>query len=342
MLKVYYGKLYKDKRYLEILNPNLGFRERNNVFGDKDIFDDFNKSVLEIVDNPELCDFIIIPHNYYYIDKVDDYIKEFVDLSNKFNKKIIIFSTNDSTSYINIPNSIIFRMSQYLSRKKDNEIIMPAYSTDLSYGNEIMYREKRKIPIIGFCGWASVNGLFNKIIFWFKNTFILKGTHRLGLYFRIKMIKLLNKSKLVKNNFIIRSSYSANKNTISIDPIKARHEYIENIKDSDFVLAPKGDGNFSVRFYEILSLGRIPILIDTDCPLPLDKDIDYSKFIIKVSYKDIKNIDKIISDFYDKISNEEWINMQRRAREAFEKYLRIDSFFRFIFTKDNIIKYTSK
>ena len=341
MIKVYCDKLIPNKRYLEILNPNFGFRKRKNIFDEKDIFDDFINPIFEIVEDPDLADFLLIPYNYFFIQDNRQYIRDFIDLSNKFSKKIIVFAIGDSTRYIDIPNSIILRTSQYLSKKRSNEIIIPAYATDLSYGKEIFYRDKAGIPIIGFCGWAKTNGILNKFIFWYKNKFILNGPYRLGLFFRKKSIKILNKSHLIKTNFIIRKSYSANKNTIGLDPIVARKEYINNIVESDFILSPKGDGNFSVRFYETLSLGRIPILIDTDCPLPLDKDIDYNRFILRVSYKDIDNLDKIISDFYSHISDDEWIKMQKTARAMFDQYLRIDVFFRYIFTKENLDKYTS-
>ncbi len=340
MIKVYCGKLYPDKRYLEILNPNFGFRKRKNIFDDRDIFDDFINPIFEIEEDPDLADFLLIPHNYFFIQDNKQYIRDFIDLSNKYSKKIIVFAIGDSTRYIDIPNSVILRTSQYLSKKRSNEIIIPAYATDLSYGKEILYRNKADIPIIGFCGWAETNGLLAKLIFWYKNTFILDGPYRLGLFFRKKVIEILARSRLLKTNFIIRKSYSANKNTIGLDPIIARKEYIKNMIESDFILTPKGDGNYSVRFYEALSLGRIPILIDTECPLPLDKDIDYNKFILRVSYKDIDNLDNIISDFYNRLSNDEWIEMQKTARAMFDQYLRIDVFFRYIFTKENLDKYT--
>ena len=97
--------------------------------------------------------------------------------------------------------------------------------------------------------------------------------------------------------------------------------------NSDFVLCPKGDGNYSVRFYEALSLGRIPILIDTDMVLPLEETLDYSKFILRVDHADMHRLEDIVADFYEALSNEEFQAMQMEAREAFATHLRYDSFF---------------
>ena len=84
MIKVYCGKLYPDKRYLEILNPNFGFRKRKNIFDDRDIFDDFINPIFEIEEDPDLADFLLIPHNYFFIQDNKQYIRDFIDLSNKY------------------------------------------------------------------------------------------------------------------------------------------------------------------------------------------------------------------------------------------------------------------
>ncbi len=335
LFKVYCGSLIPNLEYLEILNPNFGFKRRKNIFGDKDVFDDFSEKIIDVVDDPAESDFILIPHSIFRVNKNSEYINGLVKISKDFSKKIIIFAIGDSREVIDIPNSIIVRTSQYKSLKKDNEIIVPAYATDLSYEKPFEFRKKSAKPVIGFCGWANINGLGAKFSFFIKNSFILSGAFKQGIYFRIKAIDIFNKSKLVIPNFIIRSSYSASEKTIELDAIKAREEYRNNMIQSDFILAPKGDGNFSVRFYEALSLGRVPILIDTDCPLPMEEKIDYSKFVLKVDHKDINKIDKIVADFYSNLSDDEWLNMQREAKKVFDQYLRIDVFLRYIFNYEN-------
>ena len=341
LLKIYLTELIPNISYLEILNPNLGFKKRKNIFGDKDIFDDFTEPIVQIVNDAFSADFILVPHNYFSIKNNEQYIRNVIDLSKKYSKKIILFAIGDSAENIDIPDCIILRMSQYARQKQRNEIIIPAYATDLSYGLFVSTRNKMTIPVIGFCGWASMSNLKNNIIFWIKNSLKISSPYRSGLYFRKKVISVLNKSSLIKTNFIIRDSYGANERTVKLDPKLTREEYRNNMIDSDFILAPKGDGNYSVRFYEALSLGRIPILIDTDCPLPLGKEIDYSRFILKVSYKDIDKMDKIVADFYSKLSSEQWLIMQKEAKRVFDEQLRIDVFFRYIFTKENLVKYSS-
>ncbi|MEK7172576.1 MAG: exostosin family protein, partial [Patescibacteria group bacterium] len=222
---------------------------------------------------------------------------------------------------------------------KPNEIIMPAYVEDLSGSDGMQLRSKSRRPIVGFCGWADFENSRQKIFFYLKravldvqNLFFGRPVvvRRRGLWFRKKVLHALESSSLVEANFIIRNSFSGHVATIKNSPEEARKEYIDNISNSDFTLAVKGYGNFSLRFYETLSLGRIPLFINTDCVLPLEDRIDYRDFVVFIDYKNLNQVDKIVADFYENMTGEKFIEMQKRAREVFEKYLRIDAFFALI------------
>ena len=108
--------------------------------------------------------------------------------------------------------------------------------------------------------------------------------------------------------------------------------------DSDFCLSVKGDGNASVRFYEILSLGRIPLFIDTESLLPFEDKIDYRSLMPWVDYKNIKDAPRIASQFYQSISNEDFKSIQMKLREIYQKYLRMDSFFKEVFKNPEELK----
>lgn len=329
MIKIFIGNLLSNIPPTEILYPNLGNKEYINPFGEK-VFSSFTVPIVEIVETPELADYLCVPHNYNYLKKNQEYISNFVGLSEKHSKKILVFFPGDSDEEISIPNSIIFRNSKYKYEKKKNEIIMPAYAVDLGQKYGLEYRGKGPIPVVGFCGWASYGSLTGWLSYFIKcilNTPVVKKP---GLYFRRKALTALSTSEKVKTNFVIRSSYSGSEKTLTIDPKIARKEYVENMKNSELILAPKGDGNFSVRFFEALSLGRIPLLIDTDCSLPLENEINYRELIFKVDHSKIKELASKVSEFYAEISEEEYLVRQKKCREVFEKYLKIESFFAYV------------
>lgn len=305
-----------------------------------------NKKFFNLVEDPTTADYFLLPHNYFYI-KDKKYINDFELLAQKNNKKILIFSYGDSDADIIMPNSIVFRTSQYLYKIKKNELIMPAIADDLFVG-EVSYRQKGDKALVGFCGWAGYENpkrhMIEKIksmLILFKAKFINKNFffHDRGIIFRIRAIKYLSQSSLILNNFIIRKTFSGNEKTRKVDPIVAKNEYIQNILNSDISLAVKGDGNFSIRFYEILSLGRIPLFVDTNCRLPLEDVINYDDFMFKIDARNIKNIASIVRDLYNRTSDDHFVEMQKNARLTFEEYLRVDRYFDFVLSTDFLKKY---
>lgn len=334
MLNIYIHKKIENMSHLNLLNYHFG----KNSFG-KDRSGDkaielLNKQFFNLVDSAKKADYFLIPHNFLDI-RDRSYVDFFVNLSKKYNKKVLILSYGDRDDSIDVPNSIIFRTSAYKHSLRPNEIIMPAIADDLS-DESFTFRSKGSKPTVGFCGWAgfeSVVAYFKQYIKSLKFLF-LSSPKKKGVLFRIQALNILKKSKLLTTNFIIRKSYSGNEKTRIGKFSDLRSEYVKNILDSDFSLVVKGDGNFSIRFYEVLSLGRVPLFVDTDCVLPIEDVIDYNKFILRVDYKNIENIDKIVAEFYSSISENDFISMQRKAREIFDKFLRIDKYFEYILTKD--------
>lgn len=349
MLKAYIGKLLEYSS-IPLLYPNLGFKIKTNHLVSLNAFKFYKEPVLDIVNNPSEADFFLIPHNYFLIKSNKEYIQKFVYLSKKYGKKIIIFAQGDSDENISVPNAVIFRTSQYRYKKKDNEIMMPPYVEDLSLSHRFKPRQKTAgAPVVGFCGWADTKGVKQALKNTAKNLFFdMKkiinrnsgyAAEKQGMFFRKKTIKSLVKSKSVKNNFIIRNFYSGHKKIIGVSPEKARQDYLENMDNSDFALVVKGDGNFSFRFYEALSAGRIPFFIDTECVLPLEDILNYREFVLFLDYKKIDSAGEIVAEFYKKIDDDRFFKMQISAKEAFDKFLRIDKFFEIMFLKEKIKDY---
>jgi hypothetical protein len=348
MIKVFIHKTLDAAPHIPLLMPNLGESSAKNELFRGQAFKYLTEPIVEIAENPDQSDFILLPHNYQSAKNNPAYWSDFIKFSKNSGKPLIIFAVGDKDEKINVPNSIIFKYSMYKSSQGKNEIKMPTYVEDLALYKPVGFRRKGARPIVGFCGWGDYADLQNRLKSYLKY-FAIDARKLLflnpelevrkkGIYFRKKALKNLSDSELIGTNFIIRKSHSAHKKTIELSPEQAREEYINNIAESDFSLAVRGDANESMRFYEILSLGRIPILIDTDIVLPLESEIDYDEFILRIHYKDIGKADKIISEFYKNLTEEKFLNMQKKAREAFEKYLRTDAFLKFIFVDSQRLK----
>lgn len=302
----------------------------------------------EEVVNPEDAEIFACPHYWGQIRNHQDYIGRLAMQAENFSKKIIIIFPGDLDEEVNISNAIIFRNSKYKSTLRPNEVIIPGFADDLLVGRELSIRKKGPRPVVGFCGWAGFIS-FDKYFRYLVKIFISKVksvvgdsgalVRRQGLWFRRRAIKVLSRSFLVVTNFIIRRSYSGTNKTAELDLKQARSEYIGNMIESDFILCAKGDGNFSVRFFEALSLGRIPLLIDTDCPLPLEQLINYDDFIVRVDYRDMNQLAVVAAEKYQAWSEEDYEVKQRRARDVFEQQLQINKFFQKVLTRDFLKNY---
>jgi hypothetical protein len=97
--------------------------------------------------------------------------------------------------------------------------------------------------------------------------------------------------------------------------------------DSDYVLCTRGGGNFSYRFYETLSCGRIPLFVNTDCSLPFEQHIDWKKYCVWVEEEDLPHLGNIIREFHARLSPQEFQDMQLACRQLWLDWLSPQGFF---------------
>ena len=166
-----------------------------------------------------------------------------------------------------------------------------------------------------------IPSIFKKSILFMQSCH--KGTNAFPLHFTSKIIENLKFSKPIKlanydisfqgnvkahkcrrdilsylNNSDLKKSFVK---TPSLPKYPLVHDssliesYFKSIDDSRFVLCPRGVGLNSIRFYETIAAGRIPVLISDHCKLP--KFIDWSRLIIRVPEKNISNIENMIKLF---------------------------------------------
>lgn len=316
---------------IPLLLPNLKEDLPTRQLFQKEAFRDLKDPLVEVVQDPAQADVHLLPHNYPLVSGNEEYLRRCQETAARHGKKIIVFWNGDGMGPVALQHAVVFRTSQYESKLRANEYIMPAYAEDLK-GKGLFVRDKTETPpVIGFCGWAQYKNMKNAV-----GSFLQALPHEAyalltgypqsqsfikGLWLRRRVLASLSRSQRIQTNFLLRSSHSAHAKTIRLDPAQARREYIDNMLASDFVLSIRGDGNYSLRFYEALSLGRVPILLNTDVRLPLEDVVEYSAFVLKVHIADMHRIDEIVADFWQQQTDQSWFIMQLRARDAFEKYL---------------------
>ena len=138
-------------------------------------------------------------------------------------------------------------------------------------------------------------------------------------------IQILQKSQLVTFSLLTRKSYSGHAKTVEKDIQTLQKEFVDILVSSDYGLDIRGDANASMRLFEILSLGRIPIIIDTERNLPFSDVVDYDSFSVIVDFRKLSRLPRIIADFHKNLTEEQFETLQRNARNAYVAHFRIDA-----------------
>lgn len=220
----------------------------------------------------------VLPFKYNFNDPR---VYEICENSKKNNKTVIAFYNDDNFNSLKLPeNLILFRTSILNSQKHKNERAFPCLIPDHFCKNYNCYNS------ISFCG--AITSLIRSNV--------------------LNKIKHFN----LNTNFIFRNQFWGHDINI-----KTRLEYNNNMLNSKYALCIKGAGNFSFRFYEALSFGRVPILIDTDNTLPFSNIIDWEKYIIRIKEDEIEYLPKLI--------NEDTRNMEDN-RKLWEEYFSVEGY----------------
>lgn len=344
VLKLFVPERFPGFPLLPITSALYGEADQGNTLFTRRLPDGYRYEGFVFVPSAEEADAILAPHPISVVnEQTKPYIDQMRSYARETGKKLILFIGSDLSHDIHVDGVLALKGSQYGYLSTDSEFTVVPFAEDLSQEYPLMWRTKGEKATISFCGWAGFAGPSSYIkyivrLLQVELVAFLSGREYLnvrkkGLYWRRRAMRALSADNRIQTSFIVRKTFSASAKTISIDPETARREYVTNIAESDFVLTPKGDGNFSVRFYEALSLGRIPVLVDTDMCLPLEHIVPYESFVIRVPYTEIDRIADIVADTYQKLSDEEFIAMQKAARHAYETWLRYDRFYKFLFSE---------
>lgn len=153
---------------------------------------------------------------------------------------------------------------------------------------------------------------------------VLKTPLNIGLYIRQRALKALCSSEIVRASIIERDRYFGYFDPIA--RIQLRDEYLHNLFSSDYILCVRGAGNFSIRLYETLAAGRIPVIVDTDLALPCADVVDWQGLGVWISIGDIDRIDEVVARSHAEDGAEGFEQRQWAARAAFVDVLSAKAF----------------
>ena len=217
-------------------------------------------------------------------------IQQIINSYRNINKVVFIFWITDNYFKFTIPENVrLYTTSLYKSVLQKNEYLLPYVWEDKRFFSPLARTEK---PIVGFCGLISS--------------------------YRIKTINLVKNNKNIISNFILRNKFWGGKPHDN----KIISDFEENMKSSHFNICNRGAGNYSMRFYQTLSCGRIPILLDTDMILPFENVINWNDIIVIAN-----NEEELINKLFDYWNNKDISEMQAKCRQIYEEYFLETKFF---------------
>ncbi|WP_461599624.1 exostosin domain-containing protein, partial [Winogradskyella sp.] len=301
-MKLFFPNQHYDDKYRRHLFALLKPFVKENDFTDEERIAQYGISERDFifVNNIDEADIVILTMSwlYYKITNKVDVAIQFIKNANSYGKRVLVALPSDFG--IDLPkdiNVIVVREQGYKSKLSAYHHCIPVFVADplkKYYDSSIVFkRNYNSKPTVGFCGQADGR-------LWEKIKELLKISVRNLLYFlriryktphqliatkslRYNLLKRLKGSSKIKDNFIIRKQHRA-----GVEFLKTRNshrstiEFFDNIKDSDYVLCARGVGNFSVRFYETLAMGRIPVFVNTDCILPHDNFLNWKDHVVWV------------------------------------------------------------
>lgn len=272
-----------------------------------------------------------IPWEHVVADKGKFELFElFHDHVQEYGIPTIIFFLSDSDKPIPIKNTIIFRTSLNQSTRKKNEFALPAWEENIIenyFSGNLQLRKKGDKPTLGFTGYAPERSLIREVYNRAESFLKFKKPNK-GSFsgVRSEALKVLSSNDLIKKQFILRDVFWGTQPDAAKRK-KEKEEFIANIINSDYILCARGGGNFSYRFYETLSCGRIPLFINTDCVLPYDFEINYKNYCVWIEHRELSQADEILHSFHENISEENFISLQHNCRRLWQDYLSTEGFF---------------
>ncbi|MEO5991473.1 MAG: exostosin family protein [Ferruginibacter sp.] len=344
-MKLYYPSHHYNSAYRGYVFPLLkayikgkGFTDaqRKALYGVSDA--DFS-----FVDSMADAQLVVLPMswNYYALTKQMSMAYALIEEAKKADKLVWTFNAGDFG--VKLPcfnNVVVFRQGGYASRNQAGHRGLPSIINDYvrkqHLANSFLNSNYSIKPIVGFCGQSNnskqnalkemmkqgVRNIKSTLGFSFWEPQKVLATS----YLRGTLLKQLEDNTAIDSHFIKRKQYRA-----GITENKGTHntttEFYNNILESQYVLCVRGAGNFSVRFYETLMMGRIPLYIHTDGYLPLSDEIDWKAHVVWIDYKDRDRIAEILLDFHQQLDQESLIALFQENRKLWEEKLTLSGFF---------------
>lgn len=309
-----------------------------------------NKKLLNkysIVANIKDANVVVLPIDYAAFLKHSRPFLELLKAAKATKLPVWIYTAGDYGFTNYIPNSYTFRLGGFDSKMDKNTYVLPSFINDpyiSVLARDFSVLKKQSKPSIGFVGHAQsgvlkylkeyTNHLKYQLKRKFNQLLADKQTFYPSSVKRANYLKILAVNEGLDTSFILRNKYRAGSHNVESQQ-ETTLQFYDNLFNNAYTFCIRGVGNFSVRFFETLAVGRIPILLNTDCRLPLPNQIDWTKHcLILDASSNIKISDQIL-EFHNRLTEMEFENIQCSNRNLWLNTLQRDAYFLEIYHQFN-------
>jgi hypothetical protein len=284
------------------------------------------KEAFELVERLEDADVAVYPRSWAAVHQDDAAIAEarsFTERVSAAGSRTLVFFPGDTGEPVPLEHVLVFRTSLFASRRVDEQAL-PAFIEDFrkryATGGQPA-GDKRERPLVGFCGHVEQRpGMLQR----------LRGRRPSP---RRAAIDALEASPQVDTRFLLRDRFHAGVHLPTGETDyelmrKTRAEYVANMLETDYSLAVRGAGNFSYRLYEVMSCGRIPLFVNTDCVLPYENVLDWKDLCMWIDEDELDEMGARVARTHASTTPRDREERRQRARSAWDDYLSPHGFFR--------------
>jgi hypothetical protein len=268
----------------------------------------------------------------------------FADRVRAAGKRLVVFCESDSAAPIPLPDAIVFRTSLYGSRRTAREFALPGWTGDpveQYFGGQLPLRSRGERPVVGFQGYAPrrSRSVARDLLIGVRQAIgqdageprALRTRRRHAVARHAALERIASSCEvdaaIVRNPSFAGGSHGKDGSVDWAQMKEARLSFVQHMASSDYALAVRGAGNFSYRFYEALSCGRVPVFVNTDCVLPYENVIDWHGQCIWVDVEALDSIGPVVRGFHDALTDDDFRDRQRAARVCWEQWLSPEAFF---------------
>jgi hypothetical protein len=268
-------------------------------------------------------------------------IQDFIDIQSKDGRRTVLLLAHDNDRPISkwlSGNPIVFRYSMSKVFEYLDEFIIPpkvdSFRKTFDFANVLPWSSTPRITFMGwsaFVGWSEhleqqqlVASRQLSLESEVKDlTYVFPTPINIGVILRKRAMDIIQNDPRIECSFVVndRYFYQHDKSTQT----DKRDKYMESIRDTHYVLTIRGSGNYSIRLFETLAAGRIPVMIDSNQHLPFEDHVPWKELGVWVPFEKFEKVNDYICGFHENLGDRGFVTATNRISQIYDRFLSRDA-----------------